>query len=57
MGMIAGWREIAKICGFYAPERRKVAGSIDGEALQAKMASLSDAELLAIADGRPDLPS
>lgn len=22
MAMIAGWREVAKICGFYAPENR-----------------------------------
>jgi predicted ribosome-associated RNA-binding protein Tma20 len=52
MAMIAGWREIAKMCGYYAPERKKVEISVDGAALQAKMAAMSDEELLAIADGR-----
>jgi phage terminase small subunit len=52
MAMIAGWREIAKICGYYAPERRKLEVSVDGAALQAKFAAMSDEGLLALADGR-----
>jgi Terminase small subunit len=51
MAMIAGWREIAKMCGYYALERKKVEVSVDGEALQAKIAAMSDQELLALADG------
>jgi phage terminase small subunit len=54
MAMIRGWAEIAKLIGAYAPERTKVEISVDGEALQAKFASMSDAELLAIAEGRAE---
>ena len=42
----------AEICGLYAPERTKVEVSLDGEAMQARIAAMSDAELLAIAEGR-----
>lgn len=52
MAMIAGWREVAKLCGFYAPERKKVEISVEGEALQRKISGATDAELLAIIDGR-----
>lgn len=41
MATIVGSREIAKTCGDYAPERRKVEVSIDGEALQAKFAAIA----------------
>ena len=47
--MIAGWREIGKMLGFYAPELRKVELSARGEALRTKYEELSDEELLAIA--------
>ena len=50
--MIRGWAEISRICGFYSPERKKLEVSVDGEALQNKIAAMSDAELLAIAEGR-----
>ena len=44
-GMIAGWREIAKLCGYYAPERHEVRLSADGAALQRELEYMSDAEL------------
>ena len=50
MAMIRGWAEIAKLIGAYAPERRKVELSVDGERLQAQIASMSDAELLKLAE-------
>ena len=49
MAMISGWREIAKICGYYAPERRKVEVSSDGRATLRRLEAMSDAELLALA--------
>ena len=43
--MIAGWREIAKMCGFYAPERKVVELSTAGLALRGEFEQMSDAEL------------
>jgi hypothetical protein len=51
MGQIAGWREIAKICGFYAPETKKIELGGSAQRLLAKFESLSDDELLQIAEG------
>ena len=46
--MIAGWREIGKICGFYAPVEHKVKVDVTGNIVLDKLNSLSDAELLKI---------
>ena len=54
MAMIRGWAEIGKLIGAYAPERRKIEISADAEALQAKFAAMSDAELLAIVERRAE---
>lgn len=43
--MIAGWREIARMCGFYAPERAHVHFSADGLALRNEVAQMTDVEL------------
>jgi len=48
---IAGWREIAKICGFYAPETKKIELGGSARRLLARFESLSDDELLQIAEG------
>ena len=53
-GMISGLKLICQMCGYLAPERRKIEISVDGERLQAQIAAMSDAELLAIADGRAE---
>lgn len=50
MTQIVGWREIAKICGFYAPEVKKVEISGTGKQIVDRMRQLSDEELLAIAE-------
>jgi phage terminase small subunit len=47
--MIAGWREIGKMLGFYAPELRSVKLSTENHALRTMYEALSDEELLAIA--------
>ena len=46
--MIAGWREIGKMCGYYAPVETRVKVDVSGNILLDKMNSLSDAELLKI---------
>ena len=44
--MIAGWREIAKMCGFYAPERKQVElTSTAGLELSARLEQMTDVEL------------
>jgi phage terminase small subunit len=43
--MIAGWREIAKMCGYYAPERKCVELSTAGLSISARVEKMSDAEL------------
>lgn len=45
-GMIAGWREIARICGLYAPERVTV--GVEAVGPENNFARMSDAELLAM---------
>lgn len=54
MVMVAGWREIAKLCGFYEPTRHKLEVSVQGEVVIQKLQSLDDSQLLALADGRTD---
>ncbi len=46
---IAGWREIGKMLGFYAPERQRVELSTDGAAEWRRLEAMSDAQLLALA--------
>lgn len=46
--MIAGWREIGKMCGYYAPVETRVKVDVTGNLVLDKMNSLTDAELLKI---------
>lgn len=46
--MIAGWREIGKICGYYAPVEHKMKVDVTGNIVLDRLNSLSDAELLRI---------
>jgi len=43
--MIAGWREVAKMCGFYAPERKQVQLTVDGLGVLAGIDQMTDEEL------------
>jgi hypothetical protein len=43
--MIAGWREIGKMCGYYAPERKQVELNMGGAAVLARIDRMTDAEL------------
>lgn len=44
--MISGWKEIAKIMGYYAPETKRIELSTDQANVQKKLEMLSDSELL-----------
>lgn len=44
-GMVAGWREIIKICGYQAPEVKKLDISINGVARLTQIETMSDEEL------------
>jgi len=46
--MIAGWREIAKMLGYYEPERRKIDVSVSAKRMVDQFEAMSDAELLQI---------
>ena len=49
--MIAGWREIGKICGYYAPVEHRMKVDVSGNVIVDRLNSLSDAELLKIIQG------
>jgi len=44
--MIAGWREIAKMCGYYAPEVKKIEINVTTRRVIDQMETLSDDDLL-----------
>lgn len=44
--MISGWREIAKMCGYYAPEVKKIDINVTAKRVIDKLETLSDADLL-----------
>lgn len=48
--MIKGWTEIGKLCGYYAPEVRKIDVSISAKRLIDKLEVMSDDELLQLAE-------
>lgn len=45
---IAGWKEIAKICGHYAPEVRRIELTDDAQRMMQKFEAMSDEDLLRI---------
>lgn len=49
--MVAGWREIGKMCGFYEAVKVKVDVSGNAVAFSAKLMQMSDEELLRLAGG------
>ena len=50
MALVAAYREIARLCGFYAPERRQVEVKAEAgaEIDQRRLEAMSDAELAAL---------
>lgn len=51
-GMVAAWRELGKLLGYYAPEVKKLEKRINKQDLLAAMDQLSDEELLQLRGGR-----
>lgn len=49
--MVAGWREIGKMCGYYEPVQKKVDITVNGTVVMERMNRLSDAELLKLIQG------
>lgn len=47
---IAGWREVAKICGYYEPQKVKIEVSVSAKRMFSQFETLSDDELLKIAE-------
>ena len=54
VAMTGGWREIAKMCGYYEPTRHKLEVSVDGQVVIQKLQQLNDEDLLKLADGKTD---
>lgn len=44
--MIAGWREIGKMCGYYAPVETKLKIDVTGNVTMTRLTQMSDTELL-----------
>lgn len=44
--MVSGWREIGKMCGYYAPEVKKIDINITAKRVVDKLETLSDEDLL-----------
>lgn len=51
--MIAGWREIGKMCGLYEPQKTKVEVSVNGQVMIQRLQTMTDAELLSLVEGDP----
>ena len=51
MVMVAGWREVARMCGYFEPTRHKLEVTVQGEVVIQKLQQLDDHQLLQLADG------
>lgn len=52
---VSAWREIARICGYYAPEQKKIDISINGQVHVNRIENMSDDELSKIIDGESEV--
>jgi len=55
IAMIAGWREIGKMCGLYEATKTELKVSLRGQVLIQRLNSMSDEELLALAEEDPSV--
>jgi len=53
--MVSGWREIARMCGYFEPIRHKLEVDVSGKVVVKHLQGLSDAELLQLAEGDADV--
>ena len=49
--MVAGWREVGKMCGHYEPTKAHIEVSVNGQVMLQHLNTMSDEELLRIAEG------
>lgn len=49
--MVSGWREVGKMCGYYAPVEHRVKVDVSGNIVLDRLNSMSDAELLKVISG------
>ena len=54
VAMTTGWREVAKLCGYYEPVKHKLEVSVQGEVVLHKLQSLDDQKLLQLVEGDTD---
>jgi hypothetical protein len=52
--MIAGWKEVGRMCGFYEPERREITLSVDKKEFIRDLKNMSTQQLLEAAALRED---
>ena len=50
--MTGAWREIGKMCGYYAIETKRLEVTVNGEVAIKKLSTLSDEDLLKMASGQ-----
>lgn len=55
IAMTAGWREIGRMCGFYAPQVVKHQVSFDAKSLKERLQSMSEEDLLRLSDENGNL--
>jgi len=48
--LVRAWSELARMCGYYAPERKQVEVSVSSKRMVDQFEAMSDAELLQLAD-------
>lgn len=46
--VIAGWREIGKMCGYYEPVKKVIELNVTGQVVMRKLEQMSDADLMAL---------
>lgn len=51
-GMVAAWKELGRMLGYYAPEVKKIQKSINQKDLRKALEDMSDEELLRLSRGR-----
>lgn len=49
--VIAGWREVGKMCGYYEPTKREIQINVKGDVTMKHLTKMSDAELLKLVKG------
>lgn len=54
--MIAGWREIGKMCGYYAPVETRVKLDVTGNVTMTNLVQMTDAELLELIEKQKNTP-